>query len=138
MLKLNYLLCLPIHRHLKLRDCFFESQDNLREREDKLRQAGGGGAGSTEKDIRQSYTGAAVDVYFPLNMNLYYDTFDLLYYYDANSLYPTIMDSLEMPVGKPIAFEGDITQFELDAFGLFYCKFTTHNYIEHTILQRRF
>ena len=48
------------------------------------------------------------------------------------------MDSLEMPVGKPIAFEGDITQFEPDAFGLFYCKFTTHNYIEHTILQRRF
>ena len=79
-----------------------------------------------------------MDVYFPLNMNLYYDTFDLLYYYDANSLYPTIMDSLEMPVGKPIAFEGDITQFEPDAFGLFYCKFTTHNYIEHTILQRRF
>ena len=73
--------------------------------------------GQVEKDIRQSYTGGAVDVYIPHNKvdvfgrhdykdhnNLYKE----LFYYDANSLYPTVMCKNDMPIGKPIYFEGDI------------------------------
>lgn len=57
--------------------------------------------------------------------------------YDVNSLYPFIMSSIEMPVGKPIAFEGDITQFDKSTYGFFYCKITSPAYLEHPILQRR-
>ena len=41
-----------------------------------------------------------------------------LYYYDVNSLYPFIMSTQPMPVGKPIAFEGDIRSIIPDAFGI--------------------
>lgn len=33
---------------------------------------------------------------------------DKLYYYDINSLYPTVMNNVDMPVGKPIAFTVDL------------------------------
>lgn len=33
---------------------------------------------------------------------------ETLYYYDVNSLYPYIMATQPMPVGKPIYFEGNI------------------------------
>lgn len=42
-----------------------------------------------------------------------------------------------MPIGKPISFEGDILRLEPDAFGFFYCKITSPEYLEHPILQRR-
>ena len=98
--------------------------------------------GPVEKDIRESYTGGAVDVYITNN------TFDgnilnpkakaeKLYYYDVNSLYPTVMATMEMPVGKPILFQGDIRSVDPQAFGFFYCKITSPEYLEHPILQRR-
>jgi hypothetical protein len=43
-----------------------------------------------------------------------------------------------MPIGRPIFFEGDIYKFEsAGAFGFFYCKITSPEYLEHPILQRR-
>ena len=42
-----------------------------------------------------------------------------------------------MPVGKPIAFEGDIRKYEPNAFGFFYCKMTSPDYLENLILLRR-
>jgi len=42
-----------------------------------------------------------------------------------------------MPVGKPIAFLGNIRKIEPDAYGFFYCKITSPEYLEHPILQRR-
>jgi len=97
--------------------------------------------GRVEQDVRQSYTGGAVDVYIPhnrvtpwlINENVQYET---LYLYDVNALYPTVMSTIELPTGEPIVFEGDIRRFEPDSFGFFYCIITSPVYLEHPILQR--
>ena len=95
--------------------------------------------GRVEKDIRQSYTGGAVDVYIPHNRGEGFFTklSKTLYYYDINSLYPFVMAKTLMPVGKPIAFEGDIRAIDPKAYGFFYCKITSPDYLDHPILQRR-
>lgn len=96
--------------------------------------------GDVEEDIRQSYTGGAVDVYIPHNSQqsgFGTDNREKLFYYDINSLYPHVMSSLEMPTGKPVAFEGDILSVNPDAYGFFYCKITSPDYLPHPILQRR-
>jgi hypothetical protein len=85
-----------------------------------------------EYNIRKSYTGGAVDVYIPTNKDN-----ENLYYYDVNSLYPSVMLKNPMPVGKPIAFDGDIRKVDPQSFGFFYCKITTPEFLEHPILQRR-
>jgi len=82
-------------------------------------------------NIRQSYTGGAVDVYIPKNKDN-----ELLYYYDVNGLYPSVMLNNPMPTGQPVAFLGDIRQVDPNAFGFFYCKITSPEYLEHPILQR--
>jgi len=94
--------------------------------------------GKIEKDIRESYTGGAVDVYKPHNKigSYFSKTFRKLYYYDVNSLYPTVMAQGEMPIGLPTIFEGDIRKIDSNAYGFFYCKITTPAYLEHPILQR--
>lgn len=96
--------------------------------------------GDVEKAIRESFTGGAVDVYIPHNKIGSYSlskTHRKLYAYDVNSLYPTMMASRVMPIGAPIAFEGDIRRVEPNAFGFFYCEITTPHNLEHPILQRR-
>lgn len=95
-----------------------------------------------EQNIRESYTGGAVDVYIPHNkISGFFTTiaakFKQLFYYDVNSLYPTVMSRLPMPIGKPVAFEGDIRLVEPNAYGIFYCKITSPEYIKHPILQRK-
>ena len=47
------------------------------------------------------------------------------------------MACFDMPIGKPIAFEGNIRKIEPNAFGFFYCKITSPKYLENPILQRR-
>jgi DNA polymerase type B, organellar and viral len=42
-----------------------------------------------------------------------------------------------MPVGKPVAFEGDIRTIDANAYGFFYCNIVSPEYLELTILQRR-
>jgi hypothetical protein len=107
--------------------------------EDKLYQL----HGKIEQNIRESYTGGAVDVYIPHNRitpwvtditNIEYET---LYYYDVNGLYPTVMSTKPLPIGKPTIFEGNIRSIEDNPYGFFYCKITSPTYLEHPILQRR-
>jgi len=98
-----------------------------------------------EINIRDSYTGGAVDVYIPHNgiytfFNLVKGLFKTLYYYDVNGLYPYVMLEFDMPVGKPVAFLlklGNIRAIDPKAYGFFYCKITSPDYLEYPILQRR-
>lgn len=97
--------------------------------------------GKAEVNIRESYTGGAVDVYKPHNVvsGLFSKVarYIKLYYYDVNSLYPTVMAKFLMPVGKPIAFEGNIRSVISNAYGFFFCKITSPSNLEHPLLQRR-
>ena len=97
--------------------------------------------GKVEEDIRESYTGGAVDVFIPHNFNpkIYNYNYpkeqlnrlqeagianETLYYYDVNSLYPFCMLQ-DLPVGRPIAFDGDIRAIEPEATG-----FLLKNYLK--------
>lgn len=109
--------------------------------------------GPAEKDIRNSYTGGAVDVFIPrFNSNLTEKELknkclpgpvgnilpgQLMFAYDVNALYPFVMANAPMPVGKPIAFTGDIRAIDSKAFGFFYCEITSPDYLEHPVLQRK-
>ena len=98
--------------------------------------------GDVEQFIRESYTGGAVDVYIAHNRITSFfrnvtAIFKKLYYYDVNSLYPFVMANSPMPIGKPVAFEGDIRLVEPNAFGVFYCNITSPGYLKHPILQRK-
>lgn len=100
--------------------------------------------GKAEENIRNSYSGGAVDVYIPHNRatldNIFKNIkglFIKLYYYDVNSLYPYIMAKFDMPIGKPIFFNGDIRKYDSNAYGFFYCKITSPDNIKHPLLQRR-
>jgi len=45
------------------------------------------------------------------------------------------MDQFDMPIGKPIYFEGDIKAIEKDPFGFFYCKIVAPDNLKHPIIQ---
>ena len=47
------------------------------------------------------------------------------------------MANTPMPVGRPVAFDGDIRKLVPQAFGYFYCKITSPDYLKHPLLQRR-
>ena len=101
--------------------------------------------GNIEYDIRQSYTGGAVDVYKPHNIKpgrpvIRKDIsgkYIVLYCYDVNSLYPYIMAETLMPIGKPSVFEGNIRNEIHDAYGFFYCEIFCPDNLDQPLLQRR-
>lgn len=45
--------------------------------------------------------------------------------------------TLPIPIGQPVAFKGNIRKVNADAFGFFYCKITSKEFMLHPILQRR-
>jgi hypothetical protein len=84
------------------------------------------------ENIRQGYTGGAVDMYIPkfeskngVKMKVY----------DVNSLYPSVMKNYYMPVGTPTYFKGDIRTLDSNAFGFFYCNIIAPDDIKHPIIQ---
>jgi DNA polymerase type B, organellar and viral len=87
-------------------------------------------SGQIAKDIRQSYTGGAIDMYIPTN-----EENTKIYAYDVNSLYPAQMENNFMPIGRPIFFKGDVRISDPNAFGFFYCKIIAPDNIMHPILQ---
>jgi hypothetical protein len=82
------------------------------------------------KDIRQGYTGGAVDMYIPISKPGV-----KIKCLDVNSLYPSQMESRLMPIGFPTYFKGDILKIDPNAFGFFYCKIIAPDNIKHPILQ---
>nr|YP_009487185.1 hypothetical protein [Russula compacta]AWB36087.1 hypothetical protein [Russula compacta] len=87
-------------------------------------------SGKIASDIREGYTGGAVDMYIPTNKPGV-----KTYCYDVNALYPSQMFKQVMPVGNATYFKGDIRKENLNAFGFFYCKITAPDKIKHPILQ---
>jgi len=87
-------------------------------------------SGQIAIDIREGYTGGAVDVYIPRA-----EKARKIFCYDVNSLYPFVMKDCAMPIGKPIFFKGDIRAIDPNAFGFFYCKITAPDNLKHPIIQ---
>jgi DNA polymerase type B, organellar and viral len=87
-------------------------------------------SGKIANDIRQSYTGGAVDMYIPQNKQG-----TKIYCYDVNSLYPYVMKEFDMPVGNAIYFEGNIRAIDPNAFGFFFCEIIAPDNIKHPIIQ---
>jgi DNA polymerase elongation subunit (family B) len=87
-------------------------------------------SGKIARDIRNSYTGGSVDMYVPENL----DNTDVLGY-DVNSLYPSVMHSQAMPIGKPTLFEGDIRAVDPNAFWFFFCKIIAPDNLNEPIIQ---
>jgi DNA polymerase type B, organellar and viral len=90
--------------------------------------------GKLYKDIKLSFTGGVCDVFKPFN-----STGEKIYCYDVNSLYPFVMKEMEMPVGNPVYFEGDILKVsELkDLFGFFEVEVTAPLDINIPLLQKK-
>nr|YP_009487206.1 hypothetical protein [Russula abietina]AWB36108.1 hypothetical protein [Russula abietina] len=88
--------------------------------------------GKIEENIRSGYTGGAVDMYIPESKPN-----KKIFCYDVNSLYPSVMESQDMPIGNPVYFKGDITKIYKNSFGFFYCKITSPENINHPIIQKR-
>jgi hypothetical protein len=87
-------------------------------------------SGKISDDIRQGYTGGAVDMYIPCNKKGVQ-----VKCYDVNSLYPSVMKNCLMPIGVPTYFEGDIRTIDPQAFGFFFCNIIAPDNIKHPILQ---
>jgi len=87
-------------------------------------------SGQINKDIRLSYTGGSTDMFIPHNLDN-----ELVYGYDINSLYPSVMQNKNLPIGKPTYFEGDIRKYNPEAYGFFYCKVETPINLIHPIIQ---
>lgn len=85
--------------------------------------------------IKESYTGGSVDVYKPTSDS------QKVYRYDVNSLYPFAMKNYPMPIRKPVYFEGDILNINLDfknkPYGIFEVDIETPSNIKIPILQTR-
>jgi len=86
--------------------------------------------GKIANDIRQGYTGGAVDMYQPKPPKGV-----KIHCYDVNSLYPYVMKEYPMPIGKPTFFEGNIRDINPNAFGFFYCEIIAPDNIKHPIIQ---
>lgn len=115
-----------IHKHPTLSSLAFAIYRTHFLKKDTIAQL----SGQIAKDIRQSYTGGAVDMYIPENLKG-----EELYSYDVNSLYPSQMESQLMPINHPTLFYGDIRKVDPNAFGFFYCKIKAPDNLEHPILQ---
>ena len=87
-------------------------------------------SGKIANDIRQGYTGGAVDVYIPKPSKGV-----KIRGYDVNSLYPKQMFDRLMPIGVPTYFEGNIRSIDPQAFGFFYCEVIVPDNINHPIIQ---
>jgi hypothetical protein len=59
----------------------------------------------------------------------------ILFYYDINSLYPSVMMNKSVPIGNIKGFTGDILKKDPNAFGFFNVEVETPNDLNIPILQ---
>lgn len=79
--------------------------------------------------LRRAYSGGNVDVYKPYGENLYY--------YDVNSLYPSILQEYPMPCGIPV-WQNNLECVELDSlFGFLEAYVVCPTNLSHSCLIRR-
>jgi hypothetical protein len=78
-------------------------------------------------DIKESYTGGSVDMIVPTGNNIYY--------YDVNSLYPSVMAKKPMPTKNVRKFDGDVLLVDENAYGFFNCEVITPENLEIPVLQ---
>lgn len=93
-------------------------------------------SGDMFKFIKAAYLGGAVDTFKPF----YYQKEDkeVIYCYDYNSLYPSVMQQIPLPCGNISYFEGDILSIKDRPNGFFYCICETPKDIKHPIIQIRY
>jgi hypothetical protein len=87
-------------------------------------------SGKIAREIRQGYTGGAVDMYIPKP-----PIGVIVKGLDVNSLYPKQMFDKLMSIGFPTFFKGNIRAIDPNAFGFFYCNIIAPDNIKHPILQ---
>ena len=85
--------------------------------------------GQIANDIHLSYTGGLTDMFILFNSNL-----KLVYRYNINSLYSTIMQNKNFSIGKPTYFEEDIHKYDIEVFGFFYCKVEAFTNLIHLLI----
>ena len=80
--------------------------------------------------------GGAVDTFKPF----YYQNEDkeVIYCYDYNSLFPSVMQQIPLPCGNISYFEGNILNVKDMPNGFFYCICETPKDIKHPIIQIRY
>jgi len=86
-------------------------------------------SGQISKDIREGYTGGAVDMYIPKPSKGV-----KIHCYDVNALYPYVMSKFKYPIGNPTYFEGNVLKKDPNAFGFFHCKIIAPDNLKHPIL----
>jgi hypothetical protein len=114
------------HFLIKKEDINKDKEGNLIKTPSKIHML----SGKIAEDIRNGYTGGAVDMYIPNN-----NPGDLVYGYDVNALYPYVMMNKKMPIGAPTYFEGNIIKTDPNVLGFFYCKIIAPDNLLHPILQ---
>nr|YP_010130189.1 hypothetical protein KQ422_mgp109 [Clavaria fumosa]QPZ51091.1 hypothetical protein [Clavaria fumosa] len=132
-LKIFNLFKINIHKYPTLpslslaiyRSNFLFAEDNLHEKY-KIPLI----KGNIYNNLKEGYTGGSVDIYKPYG--------EMVFRYDVNSLYPSVMKDNPMPTGFPLYFEGDISLLEKKPFGIFEVEITSPNKLEIPILQLRF
>jgi len=83
----------------------------------------------TANGICLFYTGGSTNMFILFNSNL-----ELVYKYDINSLYSTIMQNKNFPINKPTYFEGNIHKYNIKAFGFFYCEIEASTDLMHPLI----
>lgn len=89
--------------------------------------------------IRSGYTGGHTDMYKPIPTDN-----ELVYCYDVNSLYPSVMQAFDMPIGTPQYFEfndfisiPEFLKIVNNPFGFFEVEVTSPKDMNRPLLQTK-
>lgn len=93
-----------------------------------------------EAKIRNSFTGGSVDLFKPTNLELSSNDLkakEKLWYYDFNSLFPSVLRNFDFPCGNVRHFVGNILELEKNPIGFFKVNVTAPLNLKMPVLQTR-